>query len=211
VFQVLHDADNFLINNGAYSLKTDTFVAREADIYLVFGDEPYYSERLRTGDEGQYLFKYLNPGNYSVYAFSEKPSGEMIAERKTVSVKKGGKAVVEDIYVHDGKAYGTSAIIGKLFVQYYGRNTPTVETCPAAGYRLYIKKEGEYTYSDDVRASDDGTFIFQRLLPGKYIVYVPSEGDERNLENDIIERKMEVKETGKVYTIPLDMFIKMNL
>ena len=213
VFQVMHDADNFVIDkNGKYSIKTDTVVAREADIYLVFGNDPYYSEREKTGDEGQYLFQYLNQGTYSVYAFSKRPSGEKIAERKDISVKKGGKAVVENIYVHDGKAYGASVIVGKLFVKYYDRSCFSQGIFPATGYRVYLKKEGEITYSDDVRAADDGTFIFQKLLPGKYTVYIPSEVIcERNLESEIVSEKIEVKATGQVYMLASDLIFNMNL
>jgi hypothetical protein len=211
VFQVQHDADNFVIDkSGGYSLKTDTFVAREADIYIVFGDDPYYSEREKTGDDGQYLFKYLKPGNYSVYAFSKRPTGEKVAEKKNISVKKGGKTVVENIYVHEGKAYGTSAIVGKLFVQYYEKGFFR-GTYPAAGYRIYIKKEGEITFSDDVRAADDGTFIFQKLLPGKYIVYIPGEDDVKNLESEIVSEKIEVKDTGKVYQLASNLYFNNNL
>ena len=214
VFLVNHEVDNFVIDkSGKYALKADTLVAREADIYLVFGDDPYYSEREKAGDEGQYLFKYLNPGKYSVYAFSEKPSGEKIAERKSVSVKKGEKGIIEDIYIHDGKAYGTSAIIGTLKVTYYDRSCESKGTYPAAGYRVYLKKDGENTYSDDVRAADDGTFIFQRVLPGKYIVYIPSEVMcMRNFESEIRESPtVDVKEPGRVYTLGSEMSIIINL
>jgi len=212
VFVVMHDADNFVVdkNGKVISLKTDTVAAREADIYLVFGDDSYYSERDKTGDQGQYLFRYLNAGNYSVYAFSKRPSGEKIAERKDISVKKGGKTVVEDIYVHEGKAYGTSAIVGKLFVKYFDKGFFR-GMYPAAGYRLYIKKEGEITFSDDVRAADDGTFIFQKLQPGKYIVYIPAEDDVKNFENIIVSEKMEVKQAGKVYMLASDLVFNRNL
>ena len=216
VFVVMHDADNFVIdkNGNPAALKADTVVAREADIYIIFGNESYYSERMRTGDEGQYMFKYLNPGNYSVYAYSKRPTGEKIAEKKNVSVKKGETKIVEDIYVHEGKAYGTSAIVGKLKVTYYNRSCVSEGSFPAAGYRVYIKKEGEITYSDDVRAADDGTFIFQKLLPGKYTVYVPSEVlCMRNFEADEIVYSpiVEVKEPGRVYKLGTDMSIIINL
>lgn len=212
VFQVFHDADNFAIDkDGKYSIETNIVPARDADIYIVFGSDSYYGEREKTGDDGQYLFRYLNAGEYTVYAFSKKPDGEKIAEKKTVHVKKGGKAVVEDIYVHEGKAYGTSVIVGNLFVKYYDKGYLR-GTFPAAGYRIYIKnvvreeiKDGKpvvYSdYFDDIRAADDGTFIFQKLQPGKYIVYVPSENDVKNFEEVIVSKTVDVKEADKVYDI----------
>lgn len=40
-------------------------------VYLVYGDEGYYSESVRTDAEGNYRFSDLNRGTYTVFAFSE--------------------------------------------------------------------------------------------------------------------------------------------
>lgn len=40
-------------------------------VYLVYGDEGYYSESVRTDAEGNFRFTGLNRGNYTVYAFTE--------------------------------------------------------------------------------------------------------------------------------------------
>lgn len=39
-------------------------------VYLIFGDESFYSESVRTDENGNYQFKDLNRGKYHVYAFS---------------------------------------------------------------------------------------------------------------------------------------------
>ena len=39
-------------------------------VYLIYGDEDYYSESVRTDANGDYQFKGLNRGTYRVYAFS---------------------------------------------------------------------------------------------------------------------------------------------
>ena len=42
----------------------------EERVYLVYGEEDFYSESVRTDAEGFYQFKGLNKGKYKVYAFS---------------------------------------------------------------------------------------------------------------------------------------------
>lgn len=42
----------------------------EERVYLVYGDEAFYSESVRTDAEGFYQFKGLNKGKYHIYAFS---------------------------------------------------------------------------------------------------------------------------------------------
>jgi len=40
-------------------------------VYIVYGDEEYYSESVRTDADGNYRFTGLNRGTYTVYAFTE--------------------------------------------------------------------------------------------------------------------------------------------
>src|ERR1041385_958789 len=40
------------------------------DVYLIYGDDPTYGDRVKTGPDGTYEFKYLRKGKYKVYAFS---------------------------------------------------------------------------------------------------------------------------------------------
>lgn len=42
----------------------------EERVYLIYGNEDFYSESVRTDEEGNYQFKGLNKGDYRVYAFS---------------------------------------------------------------------------------------------------------------------------------------------
>lgn len=54
------------------------FYVPDVEVYLMFGDEPSYGERVRTAPDGTYQFKYLRKGNYTVYTYSNDcttPSG----------------------------------------------------------------------------------------------------------------------------------------
>lgn len=45
--------------------------APEVHVYLVFGDDGFYSLDTKTGYDGTYEFPYLKKGQYTVYAYSK--------------------------------------------------------------------------------------------------------------------------------------------
>ena len=58
-------------------------------VYLIYGDETFYSESVRTDANGNYQFKNLNRGDYTIYAFSEdtlNPGGSMIQVETTATI-----------------------------------------------------------------------------------------------------------------------------
>ncbi len=42
----------------------------DVEVYIIYGDEPTYGERVRTGPDGTFQFKYLRRGSYTVYTYS---------------------------------------------------------------------------------------------------------------------------------------------
>ena len=96
VFLVLHPDDN-------YNLDKDTVVAAKEDVFIVYGNETFYGDDVETDHTGHYVFKYLRPGTYTIYAYSTLHSGERVAVSQTVTVGNGETVTVPDIYIHDGK------------------------------------------------------------------------------------------------------------
>lgn len=47
-----------------------SFLAEDEDVYLIYGEDPSYGDRVKTGPGGVFYFKYLRPGKYTVYAYS---------------------------------------------------------------------------------------------------------------------------------------------
>ncbi|MCS6916109.1 MAG: hypothetical protein RMK52_07315 [Chitinophagales bacterium] len=43
----------------------------EERVYLVYGDDAFYSDDVRTSYDGSYEFRYLKKGRYTVFAYSE--------------------------------------------------------------------------------------------------------------------------------------------
>mgnify|MGYP001563529569 FL=1 len=42
----------------------------DLDIYIIYGNDVSYSDRIRTDYEGDFEFKYLRKGNYKIYFYS---------------------------------------------------------------------------------------------------------------------------------------------
>ncbi len=55
------------------------FYAPDADVYLIYGDDPSYGDRVKTAPDGTYQFTFLRKGKYTVYTYSNDcsaPSGK---------------------------------------------------------------------------------------------------------------------------------------
>ncbi|GHT01539.1 hypothetical protein FACS189421_14190 [Bacteroidia bacterium] len=194
VYNVVHQDDSFVFQK-------DTFPALGKKVYITFGDESNVGDDTDAGLDGYYRFDYLRAGNYSVYALSESVDGQKHAEIQKVKVGAGlNKA--PSIYIHSGKAYGTAMIKGTIHANYY-HNGSWREEGFGVGVRVYICHAGEDAPFDDVRAGAKGTFIFQKLLPGDYIVSVVTE-DKNNEAVDVVSSGIiEIRETEKIYEIPV--------
>ena len=152
-----------------YNLNVDTMVAAKTDVFIIYGDEAFYGDDTETNPDGLYQFEYLTPGDYTVFAYSTLPTGEKVAVAETVTLERGKVAQVPTIYIHDGKAYGTSIIKGKVWGVYFHNTTYHGEGW-AYEHRVYLRKLGEVYHQDDVRVGLNGVFAFQKVLPGTYEV-----------------------------------------
>ncbi len=80
----------------------DTTRAQEAAVYLQYEDNPEYSERIRTLDDGTFAIPNLIKGNYSIMVYSEDTGGgtEKIGIIKTTRIIEQGQTVnVGDIFI----------------------------------------------------------------------------------------------------------------
>ena len=190
VYKVLHPDDNF-------NLETDTVLAAKEDVFLVYGTQQFYGDDAETDHTGFYRFDYLRPGTYTVYAYSTLASGERTAVSQTIEVQYGKTTTVPDIYIHDGKAYGTSIVKGHVWAYYIDKNGNVISQGWAYGQRMYIQRQGEDFPCDDVRAGMDGVFAFQKLSPGNYTVFTFSE-DEDEIPS-VVSKTVSVPETDQIY------------
>lgn len=83
--------------NSNFSYLLDEYWAADEDLYIIYGNGVTYNERIRTGPNGDFVFNYLRPGKYRIYAYSAdstmtSPSGK-IAVYRDVEITKNKQAV----------------------------------------------------------------------------------------------------------------------
>jgi hypothetical protein len=201
IFKVLHPNNNF-------SLEADTFPAAKENVYIVYGDEPIYGDKMETGYDGFYRFKYLTKGTYKVYAYSTLPNTIKSAVIDTVTVDYGKTVDVPNIYIHEGKSLETSYVKGTVQVRYYDKGFITAYM-PAYETRVYIRHKGEIYHFDEVRTSLDGLFMFQGLSPGEYEVFVMTEQAAEQILTPVIQ-SVTITNKGEIVTIPNPFLIIIN-
>lgn len=61
--------------NKNFSILADSAFAPDIDVYIIYGNEYSYGDRIRTSFDGVYEFKYLEKGSYKIYAYTRDSSG----------------------------------------------------------------------------------------------------------------------------------------
>jgi hypothetical protein len=90
--------------NAEFTNLKGIYPAADEDVFIIYGDDRSYSERVRTSYEGIYEFKYLRPGDYTIYAYSKDSTltmaSEMYAVIRKVKIDDNKQTVqVEDMKV----------------------------------------------------------------------------------------------------------------
>lgn len=87
-------------SNQTFSL---IYPAKDVDVYIIYGNDISYGDRTKTDYEGDFEFKYLRKGDYTIYVYSvdtiaykgppANPKAEKIAVVKKVSIAKNKQTV----------------------------------------------------------------------------------------------------------------------
>ena len=192
-----------------YTLTSDTMAAAKTDVFIIYGDEAYFGNDVETGTDGMYQFEYLRPGDYTVFAYSTLPSGEKVAVSESVNLQRGAVVNVPTLYIHDGKAYGTSIVKGRVHATYYHNGSYRGEAW-ACEHRVYIRRVGEDIPFDDTRVGPDGYFAFQKLQPGEYEVFTSSDDISTEIP-DFVFQTITVQEAGQIYEIEEQFEVIINV
>lgn len=201
IFKVLHHDDVF-------DFEPDTFPAAKTDVYIIYGDDAVYGDKMEAAPDGFFQFKYLTKGTYRVYAYSSFPDGRKEAVYDTVFVNRGAIATTKDIYIHEGKMHDKSYIKGTLLANYYDKNYLINANVPAVGERVFIRKKDALYHFDDVRAGLGGIFMFQKLDPGEYEIFALTE-DINEVVSPLV-REVSIPETGIIVEIDEPIVIRVN-
>ena len=201
--KLVHHPDN------DFTLTPDTMAAAKTDVFIVYGDEAYFGDDVETGADGMYRFEYLLPGDYTIFSYSTLPSGEKIPVSEMVTLERGATVTMPTIYIHDGKAYGTSIVRGLVHAAYFHNGSYQGEGW-AYEHRVYIRRAGEELPFDDTRVGPDGYFAFQKLQPGEYEVYTFTDDVVTEIP-EFVFQSISVDEAGQIYELEEQFEIIINV
>ena len=92
--------------NPTFTLITGQFYGADVDVYLVYGDDVTYGDKVATHHDGTFEFKYLLPGTYTVYTYSKdktgtEPSGDVVVQQTVEITGKKDRIVLDDLQIDD--------------------------------------------------------------------------------------------------------------
>lgn len=155
--------------------------ANEEDVYIVYGDDDFYGDRVRTDNTGKYEFKYLTKGEYTLYSYSDDLNNYNLKTTQGVNTKidvNGSTITAPNISIIKMVDKGNASISGKLFAFDYDASlTILKDSFYVADEYVYIALQGEETYLDRVKTFYDGSFVFSEMLPGNYEIYAYSKAN----------------------------------
>ncbi len=96
----------FNYNYELTQLRWEGYVPEE-DVYIVYGTDTIYGDRFRTNYDGSYRFKYLQPGTYTIFAYSKSlanvntPLIDVLTrvEKKVTILTDGQVIIVNDLQI----------------------------------------------------------------------------------------------------------------
>ena len=207
---VIHDY------NDDFSILLSQRDGAEEDVYIIYGDEKTFGDEIETNYDGVFEFKYLLPGNYNVFIYSEDSSNIMydkvVAKDAKISKKDDlvdiGTFVKINTLDYDD---GNSSITGRIYEVNYNPNTictsfPQADTALAQEEDVYIVYGNHGYFDERIRTHYDGTFTFINLIKGIYEIFVYSEDLSGATEKIPIKQQVEISEENQHIVLP-DIYI----
>lgn len=76
--------------NSTFTLLNQEYAGADVDVYIIYGDDATYGDKISCGPDGVFEFPYLRKGKYRIYAYSKDKdaylSGNTNAPQKAVFV-----------------------------------------------------------------------------------------------------------------------------
>ena len=181
--------------NDDFSLLVESLPAKDEKVYIQYGDNKVVADDVETTPYGYFEFNYLYEGDYTIFYYS-KDSTELNGDKKevllNVSLSKGESKDLGEIKVFESLDFddGKASISGKVFEVTFTSssrwpNLIVEDTLMATEKEIYLRYGNHSYYDERIRTQEDGSFYFNRLIPGEYTIYVFSEDKEKGTDQSI--------------------------
>ncbi|TKG96634.1 hypothetical protein EYV94_05125 [Puteibacter caeruleilacunae] len=193
-------------NDDMSVLQRET-IAKDEDVFLLFGDETSVGEKTSSSFYGDFEFNHLWPGTYTLYYYSEGiEKGAKVTHEKTMEIKLSGHETVDlgELEVIKLLDYddGAASIHGRVMVTNYRNssawpNLIVKDVTPAQEQEVYLVYANHKQYDERIRTNHDGTFAFTNLIKGDYKIYVYSEDVKGGTQDVVVEKQITVTEENQ--------------
>jgi hypothetical protein len=78
--------------NASFTQILSQYYAPEEDVYIIYGDNEFYDDRIKTGPNGVFEFKHLRKGNYKIFVYSKDT---------TFTIQSGVEAIYLEAEIKD--------------------------------------------------------------------------------------------------------------
>ena len=65
--------------NSTFTILQDEYYGQDVDVFIIYGDNQTYSDKVSTNYDGTFEFKYLRPGTYHIYSYSKDSTLQTLA------------------------------------------------------------------------------------------------------------------------------------
>ena len=179
-----------------------TYAAADEDVYILYGSSQTISDDRTTSPEGNFEFRYLSKGDYTIFLYSKdstgsSPSGEVALSfpvtlsSNSQEVDLGSIYICKTLDVDEGKALLKGVV---RQVNYSKDFVYVVDTTSGQNLDVFLVYEDDPGYADRIRTLHDGSFAFPGLIMGDYTVFVYSENTDRSPEMIPVIRNIRVDE-----------------
>jgi hypothetical protein len=202
--------------NETFKQLIDVKPAADENVYIIYGNDNFIGDKVTADNEGNFMFEYLQAGNYKILIYTEDTSGISTGNKipviKEVKVGDGKTADIGTVYKCKALKFddGSSMIVGKIFIKEYDEDFAFLQRIiPAANENVYILNNFEDYVSDNLSSSFDGSFRFANLLQGTYKIVIYTEDSTKAVvgNKDTIIRTVSV---GNGQTVDLGTLYKFK-
>ncbi|MEA3443812.1 MAG: hypothetical protein U9R19_03715 [Bacteroidota bacterium] len=190
------------VYNDDYSLLLFEQAAKNEEVFIVFGNNEYLGDDVNTNFNGNFEFKYLHPGNYQVFYYSDDTLSAYDENKEVIlniELEKNETNDIGELYIIKSIDYdeGNAIIRGRVFLINYLNSTqwPNLivkDTSLAQEQEVYISYENHIYYDDRIRTQFDGTFAFTNLIKGHYKIFLYSENPTGATEDIVISKEIDI-------------------
>lgn len=80
--------------NNAFTVKNGEYAGADEDVYIIYGDNAGYGDKVKASYDGTFEFRYLRKGKYKIYVYSKD---------KTLASQSGDTYVLQEIQITKNK------------------------------------------------------------------------------------------------------------